>query len=68
MHPIAGPAALQPWKAKRESWTEPAHVRQVAEKLASLRGMSVEEVEAATEGNLRRLLGLGLYHRQIGLA
>ena len=41
----------QPFKAKRERWTEPKDVRQVAEKLAELKGIPVEEVERATTAN-----------------
>ena len=49
-------SAPQPWKRKRENWTEPFHVRQVAEKLADLKGVTFEEVEAATTANLVRML------------
>ena len=41
----------QPFKAKRESWTEPKDVRQVAVQLAELKGIAVEEVEEATTAN-----------------
>lgn len=41
----------QPFKAKRERWTEPKDVRQVAEKLAELKGIAVEEVERVTTAN-----------------
>ena len=50
-------AAPQPFKAKRENWTEPRHTRAVAEKLALLQGRTLEEVEEATTANVRRLLG-----------
>ena len=50
-------AAPQPFKAKRENWTEPRHTRAVAEKLAELQGRALEEVEDATTANVRRLLG-----------
>ena len=49
-------AAPQPFKPRRESWTEPRHVRAVAEKLAELQGRPVAEVEAATTDNVRSLL------------
>lgn len=49
--------APQPFKAKRENWTEPHHTREVAEKIAELHGKTVEEVEEATTANVRRLLG-----------
>ena len=50
-------AAPQPFKAKRENWTEPRHVRDVARKFAELQGRSVEEVEAVTAQNTMALLG-----------
>ena len=50
-------AAPQPFKAKRENWTEPRHTRIVAERLAELQGKTVEEVEAVTSRNIRKMLG-----------
>jgi len=41
----------QPFKAKRENWTEPKDVRQVAKKLAELKGITLEEVEEITTAN-----------------
>ena len=52
-------AAPQPFKAKRESWTEPRHLRVIAEKLASLQKKPVEEIEAITSANMKSLLGDG---------
>ena len=52
-------AAPQPFKAKRENWTEPRHVAVVAETLAELKGIQVEEVEETTTRNMRRVLGDG---------
>lgn len=52
-------AAPQPFKAKRENWTEPHHTRIIAEKLAELQGKLVEEIEAITSRNIRRILGNG---------
>ena len=49
-------AAPQPFKARRENWTEPRHTRVIAERLAELQGTSVEEIEDATSGNIRSLL------------
>ena len=49
-------SAPQPFKAKRENWTEPRHLRPIAEKLAQLQGRDVEEVEAITTGNAQRML------------
>ena len=50
-------AAPQPFKSKRENWTEPRHVKTVAEKLAELHGRPVEEIEEVTTANVRALLG-----------
>ena len=52
-------AAPQPFKAKRENWTEPRHVAVVAQTLAELKGIDVEEVEEVTTRNMRRVLGDG---------
>ena len=53
-------AAPQPFKKYRHNWTEPRHVRDVAEKLAELKGISVEEVAEVTTRNLSALLKLPL--------
>ena len=50
-------AAPQPFKAKRENWTEPRHLRDVAQKLAELQRREVEEIEEATTRNVLRLFG-----------
>ncbi len=50
-------AAPQPFKAKRENWTEPRHLREVARKLAELQRRDVEEIEVATTRNVLRLFG-----------
>jgi TatD DNase family protein len=52
-------ASPQPWKSNRRNWTEPYHIRMVAQKLAELKGIGLEEVAQVTTANLRRLLGLG---------
>ena len=52
-------AAPQPFKSKRENWTEPRHVATVAHTLAELKGIDVEEVEEVTTRNMRRVLGAG---------
>ena len=41
----------QPFKAKRENWTEPKDVQLVAKKLADLKGITLEEVETTTTAN-----------------
>ena len=48
----------QPFKAKRANWTEPKDARLVAERLAALKGISLEEVAQATTANL-----LAIYDR-----
>ena len=51
-------AAPQPFKKYRTNWTEPRHVQSVAQTLAEIKGISVEEVARATTGNLARMLRL----------
>jgi TatD DNase family protein len=51
-------AAPQPFKKYRHNWTEPWHVKGVAEKLAELKGVTPEEVAQVTTSNLTRLLKL----------
>jgi TatD DNase family protein len=47
----------QPFKKRRQSWTEPSHLPQVAAKVAELKDISLEEVVAQTGKNLARALG-----------
>jgi TatD DNase family protein len=49
-------AAPQPFKSKRESWTEPRHCRAIAEKLAELRQVPIEQIEEATTQNALSLI------------
>ena len=49
----------QPFKKHRSNWTEPRHVSKVAQCLAEVKGISVEEVAAVTTANLRRMLNRG---------
>lgn len=51
-------SAPQPWKKYRRNWTEPSHVRQVAEKLAQIKELAVEEVIQLTTNNLLAILNL----------
>ena len=50
-------ATPQPFKARRENWTEPRHLRDVAQKLADLQRRDVREIEEATTQNVLRLFG-----------
>ncbi len=47
----------QPFKRRRESWTEPRHVVEVAQAVAQLKGISLDEVTRQTGENLLRMLG-----------
>ena len=51
-------AAPQPFKKYRHNWTEPRHVQAVAQRLADLKGITLEEVTQVTSQNLANLLGL----------
>ena len=46
----------QPWKKNPIRRTEPSHVRLVAEKVAELKGLALEEVATATTANLKKVL------------
>ena len=48
----------QPFKKRRHNWTEPRHIREVAQCLADLKGVSLAEVAETTTRNLAGLLGL----------
>ena len=51
-------AAPQPFKKYRTNWTEPRHTETVAQRLAELKGLTLEEVAEVTTRNLTGLLGL----------
>ncbi len=51
-------AAPQPFKKYRSNWTEPHHTRAVAQQLADLKGITLEEVAEVTTRNLIGMLGL----------
>ena len=46
----------QPFKKYRHNWTEPRHVAEVAQCLAEVKGVSIEEVAEVTTANLRKML------------
>ena len=48
----------QPFKKYRHNWTEPRHLAEVAQCLATVKGISVEEVAEVTTANLSNLLRL----------
>ena len=50
-------AAPQPFKAKRENWTEPRHLRPIVEKLAELQRKPVNQVEEIVTANIKDLMG-----------
>lgn len=47
----------QTFKKHRTSWTEPRHVKEVAEAVATIKGITLEEVTEQTGQNLLRMLG-----------
>ena len=49
----------QPFKTRRENWTEPRHLRDIAAKLAELQGKSMEEVKEVTSQNFLSVIGSG---------
>ncbi len=49
----------QPFKKYRSNWTEPRHVSEVAQCLAEVKGVSLEEVSEVTTANLRKMLNRG---------
>ena len=51
-------AAPQPFKKYRTNWTEPRHTETVAQRLAELKGLTLEQVAEVTTRNLTGLLGL----------
>ena len=53
-------ASPQPWKARRDEWTEPRDIPAIASKLAELKGLSLQEVAEATTANLITMLRLPL--------
>jgi TatD DNase family protein len=46
----------QPYKKNREAWTEPHHIIQVAECLAQVKEVSMDEIKKATFKNIQRVL------------
>lgn len=50
-------SAPQPFKPKRDRWTEPRHLKDIAEKLADLQGTEADFIRQATTENFFRMLG-----------
>ena len=50
-------SAPQPFKSKRDRWTEPRHLKDISEKLAELRGTDVDHIRQTTTENFFRMLG-----------
>ncbi len=51
-------SAPQPFKKNRDNWTEPHHLRPIAEKIAELKDMDVMSVETALFHNTKKLLSV----------
>lgn len=47
----------QPFKKNRDRWTEPRDIPAIAEKLAAIRGVPVDEIQRITTENALRMLG-----------
>lgn len=53
---IESDSAPQPFKAKRENWTEPRHVKDIVIKISELHKVSFEEVKEFTYNNMVELV------------
>ena len=49
-------SAPQPFKSKRENWTEPRHVKDIAIKISELHNVDYDEVKATTYNNILELI------------
>ena len=47
----------QPFKKKRANWTEPRHVLEVAEAVAELKGLELNQIIEQAGDNLIKMLG-----------
>lgn len=50
-------SAPQPFKNNRDNWTEPKHIKPIAQKLADIQNRPINEVERVTTSNIKNLLG-----------
>ncbi|MEE2885303.1 MAG: TatD family hydrolase [Chloroflexota bacterium] len=50
-------SAPQPFKNNRDNWTEPKHIKPIAQKLADIQNRPINEVERVTTSNIKKLLG-----------
>ena len=49
-------SAPQPFKKNRDNWTEPRYLRPITEKIAELKDMDIDIVEASLFQNTKKLL------------
>lgn len=50
-------ATPQSFKAKRENWTEPRHLKEISDRLAELHGATIDDVRSVTTENFLNMLG-----------
>ena len=50
-------SAPQPFKSKRQNWTEPRHTREIAELISKIKSIPFEEVVDATTRNFFKVIG-----------
>ena len=53
---VESDSAPQPFKSKRENWTEPRHIKDIANKISELHKISFDEVKMSTYNNIIGLI------------